>query len=58
MGRYKKMWILLHEKIAGRAVKSDHPDDERFLEEHEFYAGVSALMTELQADMLTEEDKR
>lgn len=53
MNKYKKAWILIHEKVANRAVC---PEEKReMMYKSDIYAEISAMMAEVLAEMMCEE---
>lgn len=51
--RYKKAWILLHEKVANRAVCPEERAEMAY--KSDIYAEISAMMAEVLAEMMCEE---
>lgn len=53
MSKYKKAWILLHEKVANRAVCPDEKKEMAY--KSDIYTEISAMMAEVLAEMMCEE---
>ena len=53
MSKYKKAWILLHEKVANRAACPKERAEMAY--KSDIYAEISAMMAEVLAEMMCEE---
>lgn len=53
MNKYKKAWILLHEKMANRAICLEEKKEMAY--RNEVYAEISAMMAEIAADAMCDE---
>ena len=53
MSKYKKAWILLHEKVANRVIRPKERAEMAY--KSDIYAEISAMMAEVLAEMMCEE---